>query len=150
MERKKEKRCKKKEKIVLGCNTLSVPTVMKLLFLTKRSFSVLKNDFYTRELLASWTYEVCDRCSTFPDKFDLWFEWSQKIVSSMIYLGSARVLGRIQAKYAFCLFPKSMTFVQLIITGEKRLNFIVMDGTAVGILDVLREFQRKSEVREAF
>ena len=64
-------------------------------------FSSSRNDVYTRELLDSWTYEVCGKGSTFRDTFDLWFERSHSVTATAHRLGSARVVGRRQANYEF-------------------------------------------------
>ena len=80
-------------------------------------------------------------------------------------LGSAGVVERRQANYAFSLLLRSQPFVQdsnlvslfscrnfdkKIRRGEKRLESILMYGIVVGILGVLAEFQRKSKVVDAF
>ena len=73
-------------------------------------FHVTKKDIYIRELLDSWSYEVCGKGATFRESFDTWFERSSSITSVMHKFNEQKLVGRRQANYPFSLFLKSFTF----------------------------------------
>ena len=63
-----------------------------------------KRELYTRELLDSWTYEICGTGNTFRDSFDNWFERCRSVTAEIHRMGERNLVGRRQENNALSLF----------------------------------------------
>ena len=120
-------------------------------------FCVTKNHTLTRELLDAWVWDTCGNGGTFRDAFSSWSSKAMMCSVELHRIGELGKLNRQVANDAFAAFlctlqfPSEQDLSRLfscstcekeLPSGERVMDGVVMDGTAVGILDKLPQFQR--------
>jgi len=127
-------------------------------------FCFSKIHIFTRELLDSWVWDICGTGGTFRDTFSSWSSKAMSASATFHRLGREPSISRQNANEAFSefllklRFPREEDLHQLFscatceketLDGQKRMDGIVMDGTALGILGTLPNFNRAINVVEA-
>lgn len=119
--------------------------------------SARKEHLFTRELLDAWLWDVCGSGGTLRVAFYSWSSKNCKTSASCHRLGNESKFARQRGNEAFnsflmtLCFPKDQDVFELFSCatcertmkdGSKRIDGVVMDGSAVGILGKLPNFQR--------
>lgn len=120
-------------------------------------FSIRSDAVFSRELLDMWVYQVCGVGTPFREAYEIYYMFSLSISSlferSQLPSKCHRRLGASAfAKFLKTLeFPTEKVLFQLFSCetcekkqddGTRRLDAVVMDGTAVGVLKRLPKFDR--------
>jgi len=115
---------------------------------------------FTRELLDAWLWDVCGTGGSFRDAFSSWAAKSVSTSTALHIIGKPPDLNRQRANDAFTQFLMTLRFPSdsdaadlfscsncegAAHDGVQRMDAIVMDGTAMGILGTLPQFERVSE-----
>ena len=120
-------------------------------------FCLNKRHIFTRELIDGWLWEVCGTGGTFRDSF---FSWDSRCVSPSSQFTLIRGPPRVNRQRGNEAFSKFLLLLELPSEealndlfscrkcevrdehGNTRMEAVVMDGTALGILGSLPKFQR--------
>jgi len=110
-------------------------------------FNVSKDHIFTRELLDSWLWDVCNTGGTFRDAFASWETKLWMPTAKLHRCGKEPNISRQLGNEAFAAFLLTLRFPneedmnalfscttceKTLASGEKRLDGVVMDGSAVG------------------
>ena len=124
-------------------------------------FFLNKKHMFTRELLGNWLLYICGNGGTFRDAFSSWVAKSSTTTAEFHTIESAPSVNRQTGNEALCRFlmllrfPNSCDFTELFtcnectnrdLPGKERMDTVVMDGTALGILGKLPPFERNSSI----
>ena len=124
-------------------------------------FCTRKDHVFTRELLDAWLWDVCGTGGTFRDAFYSWETKTSMASASLHRVTTKYSFARQRGNEAFSAFLTTLQFPQddhvfalfsckkcerTLSTGEKCMDAVVMDGSAVGILGRLPEFKRLTSV----
>ncbi len=124
-------------------------------------FRLTQNHLFSRELLDMWLWDVCGSGGTFRDAYASWSSKSYATTASFHRLGTDNYATRQLSNEAFTSYLKLLAFAsetelhELFYctecettdeNGDKSLSEVVIDGTALGILETLPQFERNTEV----
>ena len=119
-------------------------------------FSTRKEHLFTRELLDAWLWDVCGTGGTFRDAF---YSWSSKNCMSSAAchrIGDVSTFARQRGNEAFSAFLMTLKFPKergifdlfscskcerTLEDGSKRMDGVLMDGSAIGIIGKLSNFK---------
>ncbi len=124
-------------------------------------FCVTKKHIFSRELLDTWLWDICDTGGTFRDVYTAWSPKACASSSSVHRIGSSEIVSSQLSNESFTLFIKTLKFpnhknlIELFFCfvcekrddhGNRYIDGVVMDVTALGILGTLPTFERHTEV----
>ena len=127
-------------------------------------FCLSRRHAFSRELLDSWLCYLCGSGGTFRDVFSSWSSKNFSTRSSLLRLGMHSNFSRQRGNDAFSAYLKTLRFVEEDYLSNlfsckkcarnpesenRDLDAVVMNGTALGILGTVPQFERHTKVLSA-